>query len=86
MATSDTKLTVIIANRISEKLSSRPSRNSYTPAFGRPIADWHKWFAWRPVNTVDRGTMWLRFVWRRRIEKHDYLDGGPDRWFQHAAR
>lgn len=31
-----------------------------------------RWFAWRPVNTVDRGWRWLRFVWRRRC----YTDRG----------
>lgn len=57
----------------------------YLPAFGSPVADWHRWFAWHPVETVDRGWRWLRPVWRRRIEKHDYLYGGADRWFQHAV-
>lgn len=30
----------------------------------------HRWFAWRPVNTDDRGWRWLRLVWRRRY----YID------------
>lgn len=25
-----------------------------------------RWFAWRPVDTADRGRVWLRPVWRRR--------------------
>lgn len=57
----------------------------YAPMFGRPVADWHKWFAWRPVETVDRGTVWLRVVNRRRIHKHQFLVGGADWWFQHAV-
>lgn len=57
----------------------------YEPAFGRVITPWWRWFAWRPINTVDRGTVWLRLVWRRRIHKHQYLEGGSDFWFQHAV-
>lgn len=56
----------------------------YRPTFGDPISGWHKWFAWRPVDTIDRGWRWLRVVSRRRIHKHSYLDGGGDFWFQHA--
>lgn len=26
-----------------------------------------RWFAWRPVITVDDGVVWLRPVWRRRV-------------------
>jgi hypothetical protein len=57
----------------------------YAPRFGEPVSDWYRWFAWRPIETVDRGTQWLRFVYRRRIYKHQYLDGGADWWFQHAV-
>ena len=57
----------------------------YMPAFGTPVAGWHAWFAWRPVETVDRGTVWLRRVWRRRIRHLPMLPhGGPDFWFQYA--
>lgn len=56
------------------------------PRFGEPLTYWYRWFAWHPVETADRGWRWLSLVWRRRIEKYDHLDGGPDRWFQHAAR
>lgn len=56
----------------------------YRPMFGDPINDWHRWFAWRPVETVDRGWRWLCVVNRRRIYKHQFLNGGPDFWFQHA--
>lgn len=58
----------------------------YTPRFGFPIASWHRWFAWRPVNTLDRGWRWMRFVERRRIHMHGYLDDyGPDMWWQYAV-
>lgn len=55
------------------------------PMFGDPIADWHHWFAWRPVDTYDQGWKWLRFIFRRRIQKHWYLDGGDCRWWQYRA-
>jgi hypothetical protein len=62
------------------------TRDPYRPMFGNPIAPWHRWFAWRPIDTVDRGTIWLRVVYRRRILKHSYVDGnGPDFWFQYAV-
>jgi len=57
----------------------------YKPRFGTAIAPWHKWFAWRPVQTVDQGYKWLIFVNRRKIIKHDYLDGGPDEWWQYCV-
>jgi len=60
-------------------------RDRYAPMFGRPVADWHKWFAWRPVETVDRGKVWLRVVNRRRVHKLYLLPGGADWWFQHAV-
>jgi len=57
----------------------------YSPRFGSPVSGWYSWFAWRPVETVDRGRQWLRFVHRRRIHKYTFLDGGADFWFQHAV-
>lgn len=57
----------------------------YAPMFGSPVCAWYRWFAWRPVETVDRGWRWLRVVHKRRISKHSYLDGGGDFWFQHAV-
>jgi hypothetical protein len=57
----------------------------YAPRFGTAFTPWHRWFAWRPTETVDRGWVWLRVVWRRRIHKHTYLDGGGDFWFQTAV-
>lgn len=54
-----------------------------TPMFGDPVGPWHKHFAWLPVWTFDRGWCWLCFIQRRNIQKHQYLDGGPDFWWQH---
>lgn len=56
------------------------------PAFGYPVADWHRIFAWLPVDTYDQGWKWLRRVERRRIQKHSYLDGGDCRWWQYRAK
>lgn len=55
------------------------------PMFGFPVADWHRKFAWWPVDTYDQGWKWLCHVERRRIQKHDYLDGGVDHWWQYRA-
>ena len=60
-------------------------QDPYTPRFGEPITEWFRWFAWKPVETVDRGWRWLRPVWKRRVQKHEYLFGGGDFWFQHAV-
>lgn len=35
----------------------------------------HLWFAWRPVDTEDRGWRWLTYVWRRR--QYLDIDGQP---------
>ena len=59
---------------------------SFDPIFGYPLTDWYTWFAWHPVDTVDRGWRWLVPVQRRRIQKKLNLDGGADQWFQHAVR
>lgn len=45
----------------------------------------HRWFAWRPVFTHDRGWRWLRFVWRRRY----FLDVHGQRamaWFVYSVQ
>lgn len=57
----------------------------YTPQFGYPISDWRRHFAWLPVDTVDAGWKWLRFVERRRIQLKSHLHGGADRWWQYRA-
>lgn len=54
------------------------------PRFGFPCGDWHRWFAWKPVRSYDNRLAWLRFISRRCIQKHDYLFGGADFWFQYS--
>lgn len=54
------------------------------PRFGSPCGDWHLWFAWKPVRTFDNRFAWLRMVSRRCIQKHEYLHGGSDFWFQYS--
>lgn len=62
------------------------TRDRFKPAYGEPITDWWQWFAWRPTDTVDRGLVWLRPVWRRRIAIYPYLwTSGPEFWLQHAV-
>ena len=58
---------------------------NYQPTFGEPLSDWFRWFAWRPVRTLDRGWRWLRPVWRRRCQSHDYLDGPTVSWWQNVV-
>lgn len=54
------------------------------PIFGDAIGPWRPWFAWYPVESFDGVWMWLRTVGRRRIQKHEYLYGGADFWWQYA--
>ena len=58
---------------------------TYQPMFGVPVGPWFRWFAWRPVRTVDRGYRWLRPVWRRRCQSKSYLDGPTVQWFQNVV-
>lgn len=56
------------------------------PLFADPITPWHRWFAWRPVETSDRGWVWLRFVYRRRCQVKLHLDyHGGEVWWQTAV-
>lgn len=56
------------------------------PMFGEPVARWHRWFAWKPIRTFDGRWTWGRFIERRLIQKHTYLDGGADFWRQYRRR
>lgn len=56
------------------------------PMFGYPVADWHRVFAWLPIDTYDQGWKWLCVVERRRIHKREFLDGGAGRWWQYRAK
>lgn len=51
--------------------------------FGDPTGPWHRRFAWCPVWTGNYGWKWLCFVERRLIQKHHYLVGGSDWWWQY---
>ena len=59
----------------------------YEPKFSFVVADWHRWFAWKPVYTVDRGMRWLIFVWKRpcQVRDHIYKDGG-NIWWQYVVK
>lgn len=46
-----------------------------SPLFYNAIGPWHRWFAWRPVDTVTHGWIWLRVVERRRIQLKLSLPG-----------
>ncbi|WP_191057789.1 hypothetical protein [Geminicoccus harenae] len=55
------------------------------PRFGYPIAQWHRWLAWRPVKCWDGRIVWLRMVYRRRCQLYGYLSPSfPHQWWQYA--
>lgn len=43
--------------------------------FCTAVGPWHRWFAWRPVNTVTHGWRWLRYVERQRVQSKVSLPG-----------
>ena len=51
--------------------------------FGDPVGPWHDWFAWFPIRTYDQRFAWFRWVRRQSVQKHQYLDGGPDFWWRY---
>lgn len=57
----------------------------YEPTYGHAVGPWHRRFAWRPIRTIDRGWVWLRPVWRRRCQSHDYLSGPIVEWWQNVV-
>ncbi|QFG13692.1 hypothetical protein PBI_SHEPARD_87 [Arthrobacter phage Shepard] len=60
-------------------------QSGWEPMFGRPVSDWYRVWAWKPVHTLDRGWIWLRPYWRRRIYKKQFLHGGADFWWQNIV-
>ncbi len=67
---------------------ARVDDSEWQPMFGRPVSDWKRVFAWKPVHTIDEGWIWLKFYWRRRIHKKQFLHGGDDFddfWFQNVV-
>lgn len=65
-------------------MNEKPSNNDFKPVFGFPLANWHTWFAWYPVDTIDYGHVWLRRVWRRKCQSKVML-GPTVTWFQYAV-
>lgn len=47
------------------------------------VGPWHRWFAWRPVNTVTHGWKWWRRVERRRVQSGLHLPGLIDQCWQY---
>ena len=72
-----------VANKEREK--KQVDQSAWEPMFGRPVSDWYRVWAWKPVHTLDRGWIWLRPYWRRRIYKKQFLHGGPDFWWQNIV-
>lgn len=68
-----------------EQVKHLVDREAWEPLFGRPVSDWYRVWAWKPVHTLDRGYIWLRPYWRRRIYKKQFLHGGPDFWWQNVV-
>jgi hypothetical protein len=54
-----------------------------TTTYGPP----HRWFAWHPVDTEDRGWRWLRFVTRKRVwDDASGLPVGAMRYWVYAVK
>lgn len=53
------------------------------PLFGDPCGPWIRTFAWFPRFTFDGGHVWLYWIWKRHIHKHQHLVGGADYWWQY---
>jgi hypothetical protein len=71
--------------RQGDNRKKRVDPSAWEPMFGRAHGDWYRWFAWRPVQTLDRGLVWLRPVWRRRVYKKEYLPGPAYSYFQNLV-
>lgn len=59
--------------------------SDYRPLFYVPTTPWVQSFAWLPVDTTDRGLVWLRRVYKRRIQKKLTLPGPPDQAWQYVC-
>ncbi len=68
-----------------ERVKHPVDQGAWEPLFGRPVSDWYRVWAWKPVHTLDRGYIWLRPYWRRRIYKKQFLHGGADFWWQNVV-
>lgn len=56
---------------------------SNNPLYGFPIGPWIRSFAWFRVWTYDAGYVWLVPVYKRHIQKHAFLGGGSEHWWQY---
>lgn len=45
----------------------------------------HRWFAWLPVDTEDRGWRWLRFLWRKGKTAPTILGHGGYRYWTYRV-
>lgn len=63
---------------------SDEERDRYPLRFAYPVSKWVRWFAWRAVFTSDHGVIWMRFVYRRRMQLKDYLSAPVESWWQYV--
>lgn len=61
-----------------------PRHPDLTPTRGFAIGDWHRVFAWWPIDTPDEGRKWLCYVERRRIQGYP-ADHVPHHWWQYRS-
>lgn len=64
-------------------MSARQTEPNPRHVFFDAVGPWHDWFAWYPIRTYDYRLCWMRFVRRRRLQKHYWLHGGPDHAWQY---
>lgn len=65
---------------------SRGKGMNLSPEFGFFIGSWQPYFAWTQTRLYDGSRVWLRTVYRRRVQRHNYLAGGPDAWWLYARK
>jgi len=65
--------------------TTQPIEDDMKPLFAEPIADWYKYFAWKPVSTLDRGWRWFGIVWKRKCQPHSFLLGPMTSFFQYRS-
>lgn len=57
--------------------------NPVDPGRTGTVSDWHKWFAWRPVRTVDNKRVWLKTVYKREFSSHSFA--GSRYWTEYKT-
>ena len=58
------------------EVNTRRKKGKPGTLFGpRQIREWERVFAWRPVRTIDKDWVWLRYYWRRQIYTPASVDG-----------